>query len=448
VADGAALVVDEGTRERLDVEKSLADGPILFVHSDCAGVRVVPGCTIPPGYLFKVGYTYRAVTPKEEVVRMEEADAVRARLPGLADTLGASLTRGMALDLALVVAGEYSAMAVRLNETAPQPLTTVYGGDLPRECKDATHFVRAAHTGAFALSTSTKADVRAAAQIFASAESASTATHARKDGRIEACTTAAGAARPAEGCNAPVRLVLAKLDPRSSAQGVCEDGTGELRVDRCIDWASDVWQRERDPQAEVLFAKLASLCGEGWRRACNSAIVRARDTKDGRLHELETSACRAGLSSYCETNAKALLDAGKSDEALAMLDLGCRGDGARSCAQLAELLDRGVGRDPQKKESALVARARACKFGPNEACTAFARARRAGARLRPADFGGFTVEVARCEQGAKRACLSAAAAYAFGLGAPRDVTHAKKHWSSYCEAMERKDGCAFPKDWE
>jgi hypothetical protein len=72
---------------------------------------------------------------------------------------------------------------------------------------------------------------------------------------------------------------------------------------------------------------------------------------------------------------------------------------------------------------------------------------RAGARV-IADFGGFAVEVARCEHTSKRSCLGAAAAYAFGLGAPRNVARAKEHWKSYCNEAQRSDGCAFPRDWE
>jgi hypothetical protein len=138
----APLVVDWDLQSRGDLEVAMKRG-IAVVAYDCKTLRVLPDCRV------KGGYSFLGVTVKEQLLRLENADEVKANLPFsgavLGAKLGASMARGSTLDVALVVIGKRVASR-----------GTLTGAQLAGQCAGATHFVRAATVGAFVVKTGTR----------------------------------------------------------------------------------------------------------------------------------------------------------------------------------------------------------------------------------------------------------------------------------------------------
>src|SRR5262249_25761778 len=113
-------------------------------------------------------------------------------------------SRGSSIDLALVMVGKKGTTVA----AAAKP-------ELAGTCDGATHFVRSAFVGAFAMATGTNGKARAVADMFgASAQAASTSEKktANKDGDLEACRkSTADAPKPPDQCGSAVRLELVPL---------------------------------------------------------------------------------------------------------------------------------------------------------------------------------------------------------------------------------------------
>src|SRR4029079_6078208 len=103
---------------------------------------------------------YAGVTPKEDVVKLSRRDEVAANLPVAGAKLSAGLERGKSIDIARVRLGRRRS-----------PRREVIQADLDGECGGATHVVRGAYIGAFALSSGSAGEVRAAADAFGAATS-------------------------------------------------------------------------------------------------------------------------------------------------------------------------------------------------------------------------------------------------------------------------------------
>src|SRR6185436_8705494 len=87
--------------------------------------------------------------------------------------------------------------------------------DLKGSCDGATHFVRGATVGAFAMDTGTKAKARAVAELFGASlggGSSSAKEVQNKEGDLSDCSKASPDAEKAPSqCGAPLRLVLAAV---------------------------------------------------------------------------------------------------------------------------------------------------------------------------------------------------------------------------------------------
>lgn len=456
-ADGdAPLVVDWPSHRRAELEATLRSGGVLLASYDCTTLRVLPDCRGPGGY------AYQRVTLKEDVVRMSDADSIRARLPlagaGLAAELEGSLARGSSLDLGLAIGGRWTTST-----------RAVYAPELTAACKAATHFVRSVPVGAFAMSTGSKAKVRAVAEIFeagARAESESARTHEARDGDLAACRGGGDDEAPAAGCSAPLRVELAKIDPRREQRAKCEEA-GDMHF--CGWWSNLVFLGDDgkaidEPEARLVVAKLVELCRGGNVGACVAARTDVdlfeRRTKK-RLADLEwltQRACDLGEKGACLEVVSLLEEQGKSDEAYRMLEHACT-SGDAGCNMLGDALERGAGPiDPAQRRQFLAdVRARACQYATSE-CDRYGALYRSGLRAR-GDFATMTKAVRHCEDSMKRAdgssmgCAFASAAYAFGLGVTRDLARAKQLYARVCSdpvrvRSSRGATCAFPKEWQ
>ena len=111
-------------------------------------------------------------------MELETADEIAANVPSLGKALSgelsASLARGSTLKLAMVLVG-------KKRTTVAQATTARLAG--PEACAGATHFVRGAFVGAFALSTGTRGAVRMVAHV-ATAKSANSTFSSYRDGEV------------------------------------------------------------------------------------------------------------------------------------------------------------------------------------------------------------------------------------------------------------------------
>ena len=439
------LVIDLPAAERARVEAALTHGRTLLAHRECSSgaskLTVLTQCE-----LF-VGYDYSPLTRREEVVRMHDADAVRAHLPltgeGLAANLSAELSRGSTLDLALVNVGRFVSRT-----------KTTYADDVPKGCEAANVVVSGISTGAFAMSVGTRAHARAVAEIFAagaSGASQSELVRSTRDGDLAACDGTGRGAEPPAQCRAPLRIDLQPIDPRSRAQAKCEDGATDA-------YSCDEWLRRALSRGDAAGARAAGTlslarCRAGQREACRSArmyAIQARD-KTIDLEEIEPLACAGGDHDACTSHAQNLMVAGKVDDAFALLKSTCFFHDRPSACVLLGLYVREdrVGPPPGAARDRLLANlhARGCQTNSGE-CERYAAFFKRGIRAE-GDFSNMQKIVQLCAD-KKIACAIAAGAHALAIGVPRDMSKAKKAWAMHCKEskpmyVSEQRACEMPK---
>jgi TPR repeat protein len=202
VADlGAPLIVDWSPTLRGDLEVAMKQG-VVVAHYDCNTLRILPSCNVEGSYGFM------GVTKKEEIVQILNADDAKVNLPLSGAKIGAELKDGSALNIALIIIGQKVT-------THTEVTTSKLKGD---DCKGATHYLRAATVGAFAMKTSTSADVKTSAEIFGAGGDTGSTTSKKfdsKDGDMSACATAkTDSVAPPDQCGAVLRLTLAAISTK------------------------------------------------------------------------------------------------------------------------------------------------------------------------------------------------------------------------------------------
>ena len=146
-----ALLLRAPTLEDAYLELAMGDGHAV-VRYDCMSFRVLKDCRA------EGSYAYAPVTPKEDVVKLASRDEVAANLPVLGAKLSAGLERGKSIDIALVTVG-------KRRSTRQEAIVT----DLHGNCGGATHVVRGAYIGAFAMTSGSVGKVQASAEVFGAA---------------------------------------------------------------------------------------------------------------------------------------------------------------------------------------------------------------------------------------------------------------------------------------
>jgi TPR repeat protein len=190
---GEPLVVDLAAHERANLEEAMHDG-VAVVSYDCHTLRLLQGCSVDGDYGFM------PVSRKAEVVQLDDASELRANLPAgvLAAQLSADVNTGSSLEIAMILVGK------RRTTVRAVASEILRGGSA---CAGATHFIRGAHVGAFALGLSTKGTTRAAASVFLEAEGRSSKVGEYRDGQPETCTQVVDN-QPSPTCSALLRLEL------------------------------------------------------------------------------------------------------------------------------------------------------------------------------------------------------------------------------------------------
>lgn len=214
------LIVDMAASERGDLELAMDDG-LVVVRYDCNSLAVLPDCTANAEYRFS------AFNPKSEVIRFDNAGEVNANFPVSAGSFGAKLgaefARGNKLDVALAMVGKQRTTTAMLSQNELIEAR-------PGACSEATHFVRGATLGAFALATSSSASIGGAAEVFGipqvgqigvGGSSSTDQSLQGKDGHISACEGASKAnTQPPMDCSALLRLELTAVDPEGTPSQV------------------------------------------------------------------------------------------------------------------------------------------------------------------------------------------------------------------------------------
>ena len=176
----------------------MTDG-VAVVSYDCNSLRLLKGCHVEGTYAF--GATVR----KEQVIKLVDAEAVRANLPFggrvLAKDLSAELSRGSTLDLGMMLVGRHRTTFKHVRNEK------LRGGGA---CAGATHLIRGAHVGAFAMDVGTRAEVAVTAMIEARSRSSMLATY--RDGDLAACRRSTPDDTKAQpGCASILRVELIAL---------------------------------------------------------------------------------------------------------------------------------------------------------------------------------------------------------------------------------------------
>lgn len=363
VSKGAEpLVVDWKPEQRGDLEVAMKDG-IAVVKYDCNGMKVLADCKLSGEY------GYIAMTKREQVVRLSDADEVRANLPLSGATLGGEMQRGSALDVGIVMVGKH-------RTTWRQPTQA----DLQGECGGASHIVRSATVGAFVMSTGTSAKVAAAAELFgagASTKSESSRQTKNQDGDPKACGNAKpDDSTPPAQCGAAIRLVLSPIGPEPKADAAAPAA------------AAPPAEETKCPEGLVLSE---GKCGKPSAEA-------AYQCKGGDAAECKAQ-CDKGHAGSCNSLARLTMGADPK-AAIALFDKACQGDEGAACAALAaELLSgKNTTADAAKAKSTAE---RACDLGTAEGCTVLGRTLGEDAAAAQAAF------TKACEGGDPKGCAEA-----------------------------------------
>jgi hypothetical protein len=219
-------VIKLPSSERGELESRLRRGLVLVRYSGCS-LEVVEDCEAPPN----LAYSYVAITPKDDEVRIRTAAELYASIPiGAADLAGKLQSSGE-LRVQSLIAGRYEspAMSVKLSSL-----------DGPG-CASATHAVRALTTGAFRLvagaSSSAGADVGVLG-VKVGGQRSESEQELSKDGDVDACRSASDPNTPPAGCGALIRAELVRIDQRPDeavvkAERVCPPGMHFVEFHGC-----------------------------------------------------------------------------------------------------------------------------------------------------------------------------------------------------------------------
>lgn len=462
------LVVDWKQEQRGDLEIAMKDG-LAVVKYSCEGIELLADCKVDGEYGF-IG-----MTRKEQVVRLENADEVKANLPFTGGAVGGELSRGATIDIAMVMVG-------KRRTTWMEPTKE----DLKGNCDGATHYVRGAMVGAFAVETGTRAKVRAAADVFAasaSAQSESAKSMKNKDGDPSACAKASpNAETPPDQCGAAIRIVLGPIQQKAPAEPpaapakappvetACPEGL-VLAEGKCTKAeTAAAYQCAPDNGAEcktqcekghagscvlhgrnlassdqaAALAAFQKACDGGEAAGCTGQGMVTKDAAAATT--LFQKACDGGDAPGCREHGIALRD-GKgtgTDEAAAAarFDQACDGGDDVGCAEAAKAYAAGAGVNKDEARAAKLHK-RACDGSVGESCAALGGFYERGA-------GGVGKNPALAQVMYRRGCFRASAAACLGLGRtlasakPPRMDEAKMAFNQAC-VRRNVLGCAAMK---
>lgn len=431
------LVVDMSPADRSSLELAMRDG-LAVVSYGCKGLRVLSRCKAEGAYQYFGG------SPRDQVVQLSSADDLALSLPLSGIPLGVrlrgELSRGSSLTIGMVLVGKQTSTA-----------SDVAANSLIGECAGATHVVRGAHVGAFAMTTSASASVKGAVEVMTlavAARSAKSKTVNTSDGDFGACKLArSDALGPPGNCSAPVRLELLAIGRAYSTEtrvvsSRCPDGSWNAggkctskptQPHACLiadlpDCSTQCARGDANSCETLGYAydravgvkRNATNAARFYKRACDSgsnggcfylALMHYNDATGlvqdhVRAAELNRIACQT-IPEAC-TNLAALYERGHGvskdwTEAVALQARACRGGHALACANLGNRFMEGTHVDKDEKFAAELF-GRGCLASVPTACESLAEAYLSGRGVEKNEAMGLKLRNAACSLGDPMAC--------------------------------------------
>ncbi len=397
---GEPLVVDWKPDQRLELEVAMKDG-VAVVAYDCKSFRLLKDCRVDGTYGF-VG-----TTTKEQVIQLTDSDEIRANLPfsgaGIAAKLEGEMQRGASLDIAIMMVGKRRTTWAAVTKE-----------DLRGECAGATHFVRGATVGAFAMSTGTKAKIRAAVEIFGMSgggASESSKKVSNNDGSLESCKTASPeTSAPPSQCGALLKLELMAV------------GAEKPRDDDA--------SRNSCPRGLVLSKGKCTQARESMPHLCIF----------GNLEECTTQ-CNKGDANSCD-NLGLMFYLGRSAEqsysqAQKYLKVGCDQGSGRACSNLAVLYEKGQGVDQDSAKAFALAK-KACDDGIAHGCTTLGVYYQKGVGVEKDSARAIRLFKVGCDAGNANACFNSGLAWDKGFAGTSDLPKAADFYRAACDGGDAR----------
>ncbi len=403
------LIVDWDSGHRTDLEVLTRDR-IAVVRYQKNAIKMLKDCSL------EGEYGYVGVNKKEDVIRMDSLDEVAANLPGIFATagakLGAEMQKGSTIDLGLVTVGKRTAVR-----------TSAERSELKGECDGATHFVRGATIGAFAVQTGQKSKLATVAGLFGAgleARSTNSSSVSNKDGSIQKCDSATTDAKNApEGCGSLLRLELRPFDaPKKVAR---KDDKGS------------VVKADEIPECSPGLVWDGSKCAS--KNATKSFACTGKDQAQCR------SQCEKNNAKSCTQLARLFRNAGKDPiQAVEFFKKACRLGDEAACAEHGWHLLNGIDVLADKFK-AFETFQKACTAGDGLGCSFLAGMHRAGIAPEATPQKAFSLFKRACDGGLSEGCVEFGTMYEKGIGTTRDAKKALTIYERTCRA-DNPDACA------
>ncbi|MCE7893481.1 MAG: sel1 repeat family protein [Sorangiineae bacterium PRO1] len=462
------LVMDWTSHERADLEVAMAEDGLALVRYDCKNLELIRGCAASGSY----GYV--GVEPKEDVLQLSDADEIRANLPAFGAKISAELQRGSALDLAFTTVGKRRAVT-------PSVARSALGTD--PECQRATHFVRGAYLGAFAVKRGQQGRIAGAVEVFGAGASglrSASSERTMKDGEASACKgLSVESGKPPARCGSALRLELVALD---AAQTGADDAVVTECPEGLVPVAGKCTHRRASTgyvcnpakpaecRAECDKGDLASCgyygyalhyayfgvakdvararalyeqaCAKNVQYACSGLGIMYSRGEAGlpkdldRDFALQDAACKAGEMRGCNNLAVRYEDRGEQEKAVELFERACSGGFAYSCANWGAKLKHGSGA-PKNVAKALELFQKSCDAGQSKGCLELAYMYAGGLEV-PQDPGKAAALYRRtCDGGrdtvGNNACRQLAWAHFKGSGVVQDVSRGLQYLKTACD---------------
>ena len=413
---GEPLVVDWKPEQRGDLELLMKEN-VAIVSYSCKGFKLLKDCKVDGNYGFL------GMSRKEQVVKLNNADEVKANLPlggiGIAGSISAEMARGSTLDVAMIMVGKVKTTWAK-----------VQADELKGDCDGATHFVKGAMVGAFVMQTGTKGQVKSAAQMFgATASGASTSEKniQNKDGDIADCAKASPDDKKAPGqCQAFIRLELKGIIPKAApaAAGATPPAPAETKPT-----GNDVAAVETSCPKGLVMAEgkcteaksvAAFLCNPSNAAECEEQCGKGNAPSCGAAGTLYVSG--QGVS-HDEKKARDLLTKG------------CTASDTKSCTNLGVLLAQGRG---GAKDAAAASKnfEKSCGDADALACGMLGMQYKNGDGVTKDDAKAVSYLQKGCEGGNDAACGTYGKMLLDGTGTTKDPNKAKELLRRACDGTQ------------
>ncbi len=420
------FVIDWPSDRRGDLEVALKRSVVVLAVS-CTSARILPDCTTDGAYSFL------GTTEREELMSLQSPDEVKVNLPLLAPTLtapsGVDFQHGSSVDVAIATIGRRSASR-----------SSIARAELKGDCREATHFVRAATLGAFVLGEGAHGQSKSVADVFG--RGAAGGAQMAKDGSLQACRGAKpDAETEAAQCGAPVRLQLKAVREEAVVSPIaaktvdapsCPPGMVLDEAGACERPAAE----RPHVCAMADIADCAQQCDHGSATSCailgrSYQIGRGVPADLARASDLLTKACTAGASVACGRLGEMALQAHDEAKGLRLLTDACSGGWVEAC----RIAGGYVLKQPSSGSTMDVATLfrRACRGGEPEGCWSLGTLYSAGIGVPKNDAQAAEWLALSCAGDAKLGCSAYAKLVDAGRGVPADPARAVALLTGACD---------------